>query len=193
MPLTNTGAATAPSSIYGAGATGQSPSSIYGTSPTTQSPSSIYQTYLACDADMDPDGMTAIATPECVASYRACVAKWKMAGMRRVVRDTKMMGSAIIRVMIEGSRQAIVVRLISTGVRCTQDIGTGATVQGSAAPESFTEFGTFVRPPGITTPKSAGAGARRCSGDRARNSRRPGRAAATRPKSLHTRGRRWLV
>ena len=120
--------------------------------------SSIYQTYLACDADMDPDGMTAIATPECVASYRACVTNWKSAGLRRVVRDTKMVATAIIRVMIDGSRQAIVVRLISSGVRFTQDIDTGAAAEGSAGARSFTEFGTFVRPPGITTPKSAGAG-----------------------------------
>ncbi|HET9341541.1 MAG TPA: TIM44-like domain-containing protein [Candidatus Eremiobacteraceae bacterium] len=117
-----------------------------------------YQTYLACDADMNADGMTAIATPQCVAAYRAHVANWKSAGLRRVVRDTKMVSSAIINVMLDGLRQAIVVRVVSTGVRFTQDIKTGAAAVGNPQSDYFTEFVTFVRPPGTTTPKSAGAG-----------------------------------
>ncbi|HYK52953.1 MAG TPA: zinc-ribbon domain-containing transport protein [Candidatus Eremiobacteraceae bacterium] len=120
--------------------------------------SQTYQKYLACDAEMNADGMTAFATPECVAAYRACVEKWKHAGMRRVVHDMKIDGSAIIRVMLDGTRQAIIVRLLSRGVRFTQDVDTGAAVDGSSLPDSFTEFPTYVRPPGTTTPKRAGAG-----------------------------------
>lgn len=117
-----------------------------------------YQTYLACDADMNADGMTAIATPQSVAAYRAHVANWQNAGLRRVVHDTKMVSSAIIRVVIDGSRQAIVVRLVSSGVRFTQNIETGGVAEGIPQADLFTVFVTFVRPPGTTTPKSPGAG-----------------------------------
>jgi len=118
----------------------------------------LYQTYLGCDAEMDADGMAAIATPQCVAGYRTCVEKWKNAGLRRVVHDMKTVGSAIIKVMLDGTRQAIVVRLISSGVRFTQDIDTGVATDGTAQSDSFTEFVTFVRPAGTSTPKSVAAG-----------------------------------
>jgi predicted lipid-binding transport protein (Tim44 family) len=118
----------------------------------------IYQTYLSCDADMNADGMTSIATPQCVAAYRTCVAKWKNAGVRRVVHDMKIVGSATIKVMLDGTRQAIVVRFISSGVRFTQDSDSGVATDGSARSDSFTEFATFVRPAGTSTTKSAAAG-----------------------------------
>jgi len=118
----------------------------------------VYMRYLACDAEMNAAGMTAIATPRCVAAYQACAANWEKAGLRRVVHDMKMVSSAIINVMLDGSRQAIVVRLVSTGVRFTQDISSGVAAVGSPQSDYFTEFVTFVRPPGTTTPKSAGSG-----------------------------------
>jgi hypothetical protein len=117
-----------------------------------------YQTYLSRDGEMNADGMTAIATPEFVAGYRTCVTKWKNAGLRRVVHDMKTTGSAIIKVTLDGTRQAIVVRLISSGVRFTQDIDSRIATDGSAQPDSFTEFATFVRPAGTSTRKSAAAG-----------------------------------
>jgi len=117
-----------------------------------------YQAYLACDADMNADGLTAIATPQFIAAYRGRVAHWKMAGMSRVVHDMKIVSTAIIKIMIDGSRQAIIVRLVSTGVRFTQDIETAVASEGSPQSDYFTEFATFVRPSGTTTPKSAGAG-----------------------------------
>jgi len=117
-----------------------------------------YQSYAAAEAAMDPDAMTAFATPEFVAGFHDCVGKWKAAGLRRVVHDVKTTGSAVIRVTLDGLRQAIVVRFISTGVRFTQDVDTGIATDGSAQSESFTEFATFVRPAGTTTPKAAAAG-----------------------------------
>ena len=117
-----------------------------------------YETYLACEAQMNSDGLTAIATPQCVAAYRAHVANWKSAGLRRVVHDMKLVSTATINVLLDGSRQAIVVRLVSMGVRFTQDINTGVAAVGSPQSDYFTVFATFVRPPGTTTPKSAGTG-----------------------------------
>jgi hypothetical protein len=67
-------------------------------------------------------------------------------------------GSAIIKVTVDGTRQAAIVRFSTSGVRFTQDTDSGVAVDGSAASETFSDFVTFVRPPGTTTPKSAGAG-----------------------------------
>jgi len=118
----------------------------------------VYQSYLAADGVMDADSLGAFATPDFVAGYRTCVTKWKNAGLRRVVRDMKMVGSSIIKVSLDGTRQAIVVRFISSGVRFTQDVDTGTATDGTAQSDSFTEFATFVRPAGTSTPKSAAAG-----------------------------------
>jgi predicted lipid-binding transport protein (Tim44 family) len=118
----------------------------------------LYQTYLSCDADMNADGMTAFATPALVGGYRTCVTKWKNAGLRRVVHDMKIVGSTIIKVSLDGTRQAIIVRFLSSGVRFTQDIDTRIATDGSAQSDSFTEFATFVRPAGTSTAKSAAAG-----------------------------------
>jgi predicted lipid-binding transport protein (Tim44 family) len=120
--------------------------------------SASYQAYLAADAAMDADALTSVATPDFVTEYGTCVAKWRAAGMRRVVHDMKIAGSAIIKVMLDGTRQAIVVRLISSGVRFTQDIDSRVATDGSAQSDSFTQFGTFVRPAGTSTTKSAAAG-----------------------------------
>lgn len=117
-----------------------------------------YQAYLAADGAMDADALTSFATPEFVTEYRACVSKWRAAGLRRVVHDMKTAGSAVIKIMLDGTRQAMVVRLISTGVRFTQDIDSGIATEGSAQSDSFTQFATFVRPAGTSTPKSGAAG-----------------------------------
>ena len=117
-----------------------------------------YNAYVAADGAMDADAMTSVATPQFVDAYRKQVADWSAAGMRRVVRDVKMMGSAVIKVSVDGTRQAIVVRFSTSGVRFTQDADSGVATDGSAASDTFTEFATFVRPPNTTTPKSAAVG-----------------------------------
>lgn len=117
-----------------------------------------YQTYLAADAAMSADSLTSIGTPGFVDGYRQCVAAWKAAGLRRVVHDMKMLGSAIIRVSLDGTSQAIVVRFSTTGVRFRQDVDSGTATDGSSQSDSFTEFGTFVRPAGTSTSKPAATG-----------------------------------
>jgi len=117
-----------------------------------------YQTYLAADAAMDPDALAAIATPNFVDQYRQRVAQWRAAGVSRVGHDVKILGASVMKVSVDGTQQSIVVRFSASGVRFTQDADTGAATEGSTQSDTFTEFGTFVRPAGTTTPKSAGEG-----------------------------------
>ena len=117
-----------------------------------------YQTVFAADASMDADVLSPVATPEFILWYRAKIERWRAAGLRRVVRDMKIINSSVMKVSIDGTKQAIITRLISSGIRFTQDKDTDAAVEGSSQSDSFTEFVTFVRPPGTTTPKSAGEG-----------------------------------
>ncbi len=117
-----------------------------------------YQAYVEADGAMNADALSSVATPAMVAWYRARVAQWNAAGIRRVVRDVKLLGSTIMKVAVDADRQAIVVRFSASGVRFTQDADTGAATEGSTQNDSFTEFATFVRPPGTTTPKPAADG-----------------------------------
>jgi inner membrane protein import complex subunit Tim44-like protein len=117
-----------------------------------------YQAYLAADGQMSADPLSHIATPEFVDAYSKRLVDLKNAGMQRVVRDVKILNSSIIKISLDGLRQAIVARFSSTGVRYTQDADTKMATDGSAQSDSFTEFATFVRPAGTTTPKSAAAG-----------------------------------
>jgi len=117
-----------------------------------------YNAYVAADGAMDPDALAAVATPSFVDVYRKEVADWRAAGMRRVVRGMTTTGSAIIKVSVDGTRQAVIVRFSASGVRFTQDADSGVATEGSAASQTFSDFVTFVRPPGTTTPKSAGTG-----------------------------------
>lgn len=117
-----------------------------------------FDAYVAADGAMDADAMAAVATPAFVDAYRKQVADWRAAGLRRVVHDVKLIGSAIIKVTVDGTRQAIVVRFSTSGVRFTQDVDSGVATDGSATSSTFTDFVTFVRPPNTTTPKSAATG-----------------------------------
>ncbi|HYK52954.1 MAG TPA: zinc-ribbon domain-containing transport protein [Candidatus Eremiobacteraceae bacterium] len=117
-----------------------------------------YNAYVAADGAMDADAIAAIATPSFVDSYRKQVADWRAAGLRRVVHDMTVSASAIIKVSVDGTRQAVIVRFSTSGVRFTQDVDSGVATDGSASSETFSDFVTFVRPPGTTTPKSAGTG-----------------------------------
>jgi|SRR5579863_3677549 len=117
-----------------------------------------YQAYLAADAAMDPDALAAVATPGFIDQYRQRVAQWRSAGVRRVGHDVKILGATVMKVSVDGTQQSIIARFSSTGVCFTQDADTGVATDGSSQSETFTEFGTFVRPAGTTTPKSAADG-----------------------------------
>jgi predicted lipid-binding transport protein (Tim44 family) len=118
-----------------------------------------FETYLAAEGAMDPDTLAQAATPDFVDCFRKRVADWNGGGLQRIVSGVKMLGSAVFKVTLDGTRQAIVVRFNASAVRYSKDASTGIAVEGSIQPSSFTEFATFVRPAGSTTPKSAAAGA----------------------------------
>jgi hypothetical protein len=118
-----------------------------------------FQAYLAAEGAMDPDKLIPVATPDFVDCFRKLVAGWNDGGMQRIVSGVVISGSAIIKVSVDGTRQAIMMRFTGKGVRCTKDATTGAAIEGDLQPDTFTEFATFVRPAGSTTPKTAAAGA----------------------------------
>jgi predicted lipid-binding transport protein (Tim44 family) len=117
-----------------------------------------YLAYLTAEGTMNPDALASVATPDLIATLRARVAEWNGGGLQRIVSGVKIDGSAIYKVSVDGTRQAIMVRISASGVRYSRDVSTGIAVDGSMQPSSFTEFATFVRPAGATTPKSAAAG-----------------------------------
>lgn len=117
-----------------------------------------YGAALAAESTMNPQAFEGIATPNFIAWFGQRVTDWKNAGLVCVVKDIKMSGSTIIKVTIDATVQSVMVRFTGSGVRAVQDAASGAAVQGSLQSDSFTEFGTFVRPAGTTTPKAAAAG-----------------------------------
>jgi hypothetical protein len=118
--------------------------------------------YIAvCDAQstMSADAAGSRVTPSYLNGLRAQIAQWNSSGMRRVCKDLKLDGGTMFKVSVDGDRQVITARFTGEATRFTQDVATGAAVDGSMQPESFTEFVSFVRPAGATTPKAVGAGA----------------------------------
>jgi len=118
----------------------------------------IYGAALAAECSMNVDALASIATPALIASFKTRLTTLSGAGLACVVKDIKLLGTTIFKISMDGTRQSIVVRFVGTGVRATQDSASGAAVDGSLTSNSFTEFATFVRPAGTTTPKAAAAG-----------------------------------
>jgi predicted lipid-binding transport protein (Tim44 family) len=117
-----------------------------------------YGAVLAAESALDARALAGIATDAFIACFQQKLDDWAAAGLRGVTRDIQLLGSTILNVSIDGSDQAILVRFVGTGVRATQDTATGAAVEGSLVSSSFTEFATFVRPAGTTTPPAAAQG-----------------------------------
>lgn len=126
------------------------------------------QTYLAvlgAQNAMSAEPLGALATPNCVSKLSDQIASWRSGGFERHTSDIKIDNAKITGVSVDGTSQSIQVRFTGTGVRYTKDTMAGVITEGSAQNASFTEFGTFVRPAGTTTPAAIGAGApARCSG-----------------------------
>lgn len=78
------------------------------------------------------------------AGFQQKILDWRNG--ERAVRDVKILDAKIIGVSVEGTRQAVKARFTCTGVRFTKDCATGAIADGSEHSDSFSEFGTFVRP-----------------------------------------------
>jgi hypothetical protein len=118
-----------------------------------------YQAALTAGAAMDAQKVSAVTTKR----FRDCLADSasdrRAQGQMEHVSDVEFQTSRIISVSAAGTHQVIVVRFSGTWVRYTANASTCILTEGSTQPQAFTEFATFIRPAGTTTPKSIGAGA----------------------------------
>jgi len=119
------------------------------------------KTYLAAlDAEgrMDASALHGIATDAYTAQLADCIAKWRAANLVRHISGVTADTPVIFKVSTDGSCESIVVRFTGQSVRYTSNDTTGAVTDGGMKPAYFTEFATFTRPAGTTTPP-AGTGA----------------------------------
>lgn len=118
-----------------------------------------FGSYLAAENAMDAARLEGIATPSFVDRFRQQLADWQSQGIVAVASGIAFADPSLIKVSLDGTQQSIQVRFTGSGVRCHKDGASGAAIDGSLQPGTFTEFATFVRPAGATTPKTAAAGA----------------------------------
>ena len=118
-----------------------------------------YAAVLAAEGTMSADGISALVTPDFATSLAARVSGWRSSGCTRVVSDVSLDAPTIFKVAIGGATQAITVRFTGTAKRYTKDDMTNLVTEGSAQSQSFTEFATFTRPAGSTTPQAVANGA----------------------------------
>ena len=112
-----------------------------------------YMSVFAAEGAMTADKVSAVVTPDFLDQFQRRIADWNASGYRRVAKDLKLDGGTIFKVAIDGDAQRITIRFVGSAVRYTQDAATDAAVDGTKQAASFTEFATFVRPAGSTTPK----------------------------------------
>jgi predicted lipid-binding transport protein (Tim44 family) len=117
-----------------------------------------YMAAFAAEGAMNVDSAAAILTPNFRDQLEGRITGWRAAGYRRVAKDLKLDGGTVFKVSIDGDKQRLMVRFVGTAVRYTEDMATGSAADGSTQPESFTEFVSFDRPAGSTTPKPVAAG-----------------------------------
>jgi predicted lipid-binding transport protein (Tim44 family) len=121
--------------------------------------SRCYTNVLDAEGAMNADAVAKDVTPEFLARLRQQLATWAAGGLRRVAKDLKLDGGSIYKISVDGNAQCITVRFTGAAVRCTEDSSTGAALEGSLQSESFTEYATYQRPAGSTTPQPVAAGA----------------------------------
>ena len=120
--------------------------------------SHAYSSMLAAEGAMNPDACAGVVTPPFLTCLRQRIADWRNGGFTRVVSSVSLDPPAVLKVAIGGETQSITVRFTGTATRFTREDMTNLLTEGSAQPESFTEFATFVRPAGSTTPRTAANG-----------------------------------
>ena len=114
-----------------------------------------YAAALSAEGAMSTDGIASVATPTFAASLNDRISAWRSAGYTRVVSDVSLDAPTIFKVAIGGASQSITVRFTGSAKRYTKDDMTGLVTEGAAQAQSFTEFATFTRPAGSTTPQAA--------------------------------------
>ncbi|HLW38664.1 MAG TPA: TIM44-like domain-containing protein [Candidatus Eremiobacteraceae bacterium] len=125
--------------------------------------SKTFAAVLAAEGVMDASAIAALVTPGYLQHFQARIDDWKGGGFTRVVSDLSLDSPTTFKVSIGGDTQAITVRFTGSVKRFTREDMTNIVSDGSAQAASFTEFATFVRPAGSTTPKTVAlAGALHC-------------------------------
>ncbi len=120
--------------------------------------SKAYSATLTAEGAMDASAISGIVTPSYLANLTQRIADWRSGGFTRVVSDVNIDPPTTFKVAIGGDAQAITVRFTGTWKRFTKEDMTNVVTEGSAQSQSFTEFATFVRPAGSTTPASVQSG-----------------------------------
>ena len=117
-----------------------------------------YMKALQAEGAMSADDAKDVVTQSYHDRLATQIVEWQAQGYTRVISDLKVDGTKIFKVAVDGSSQALTVRVTGTGVRCTKDESSGVVSDGSSANVTFTEYATFVRPAGSVTPKTTDLG-----------------------------------
>ncbi len=117
-----------------------------------------YAAALAAEGAMNADGLASLATPDFLRRFQTRLSGWRGAGFTRVVSDVKLDAPTTLKVASGGQFQSITVRFTGTARRFTREDMTNIVVDGAAEPESFSEFATFVRAAGSSTPLTPAGG-----------------------------------
>ena len=122
-----------------------------------------YSAVLAAEGAMNANAIASAVTPAFLDRCKQRIADWRDASLTRVVSDVDLDAPTTFKANIGGDVQSITVRFTGSAKRFTKDDMTNLISEGSVQVESFTEFATFTRPAGSTTPKSVdGGGAIHC-------------------------------
>ncbi len=117
-----------------------------------------YSAALTAEGAMDTSSLSGLVTPAFLDHLNQNIAGWHSGGFTRVVSDLRLDDPTVMKVSVGGETQALTVRFTGNAKRFTKEDMTNLVTEGSAQPDSFTEFATFVRPAGSTTPQAATAG-----------------------------------
>jgi predicted lipid-binding transport protein (Tim44 family) len=121
--------------------------------------SKIYSALLAAEGAMDADQAASLVTPSFLTFFRQRIQKWRDGGFTRTVSDLCLDPPMTMKLSVDADQEAITVRFTGTARRFTKEDMTNLVTEGSAQTDSFTEFVTFVRPAGSTTPAQIANGA----------------------------------
>lgn len=120
--------------------------------------SKTYGAALAAEGSMNAGTLALAVTPAFLEKLNQRIAGWRDGGFTRAVSDVSLDAPTTFKVAIGGALQSITVRFTGSAKRFTKEEMTNLVTEGSAQSQSFTEFATFVRPAGSTTPKAASDG-----------------------------------
>lgn len=121
--------------------------------------SKTYVRALTAEGDMNASELDDAATQAFCDCLTQKIKQWQSAGLVRKVCDVKLDAPMLFKVSVDGTQQLITVRFTGSATQYTADANSGVVTDGSQQPQYFTEFATFVRPAGTTTPPSVAAGA----------------------------------